>query len=204
MIIARYLLSMVLATVVTFVLFAIMIAMIKISQHPVASDANLNLVNFIRVKRDRNLNLEQVKPEPPPMPQAPPAPAQMQMPSINSAPQKFDTGTGAIEPQGISIEPGYVNAEGGSDYLPIAQIAPQYPRDALYKGIEGWVLVEFTIGTQGQVKDAHIVKADPPGVFDSAALDAVKRFRFKPRMIGNTPVEVTGVQNRIRFRLESK
>lgn len=201
---ARYLLSLLLAAIVTFVLFAIMIAMIKIGQQPVTSDVSLNMVDFIRQKRDRDLNLDELKPEPPPLPAAPPPPARLQMEKFATAAvtehslpgMTIDAPTGIGTGQGVSI------GAGGGDYLPIAQVAPQYPRNALVQGIEGWVLVEFTIGTEGQVKDPRIVKAEPPGIFDTAALDAVKRFRFKPRTIGATPVEVSGVQNRIKFRLQ--
>ena len=200
--VSRYLLSALLAGLMTFVLFALMIAMIKISQQPVASDVSINMVDFIRAKRERNLNLDETKPEPPPMPAAPPAPAQMQLEKFTMAAEQFDMGTDIEAPQGFSIESGIGIGEGGADYLPIAQVAPQYPRSALTQGIEGWVLVEFTIGTEGQVKEPRIIKAEPPGVFDEAALSAVKRFRFKPRTVGSTPVEVRGVQNRIRFRLQ--
>lgn len=201
---ARYLLSLLLAAIVTFVLFAIMIAIIKIGQQPVTSDVSLNMVDFIRQKRDRDLNLDELKPEPPPLPAAPPPPARLQMEKFATAAvtehslpgMTIDAPTGIGTGQGVSI------GAGGGDYLPIAQVAPQYPRNALVQGIEGWVLVEFTIGTEGQVKDPRIVKAEPPGIFDTAALDAVKRFRFKPRTIGATPVEVSGVQNRIKFRLQ--
>ena len=200
--VSRYLLSALLAGLMTFVLFALMIAMIKISQQPVASDVSINMVDFIRAKRERNLNLDETKPEPPPMPAAPPAPAQMQLEKFTMVVEQFDMGTDIEAPQGFSIESGIGIGEGGGDYLPIAQVAPQYPRSALTQGIEGWVLVEFTIGTEGQVKEPRIIKAEPPGVFDEAALSAVKRFRFKPRTVGSTPVEVRGVQNRIRFRLQ--
>ena len=64
------------------------------------------------------------------------------------------------------------------------------------------MVVEFTIGTQGEVKNPRVVKSEPSGIFDQAALDAVKRFRFKARTIGGTPVEVSGIQNRIRFKLK--
>ena len=201
---ARYLLSLLLAAVVTFVLFAIMIAMIKIGQQPVASDVSLNMVDFIRQKRDRDLNLDELKPEPPPLPAAAPPPARLQMEQFASASisepslpgMTIDAPTGIGSGQGVSI------GAGGGDYLPIAQVAPQYPRNALVQGVEGWVLVEFTIGTEGQVKDPRILKSEPPGIFDESALSAVKRFRFKPRTIGTTPVEVSGVQNRIKFRLQ--
>ena len=200
---ARYLLSLVLGGLVTFVLFAIMIAMIKIGQQPVAGDLSVNMVDFIRQKRERNLTLDELKPEPPPLPTAPPPPARMQIEKFSTAStEQFVPGNNIDTPDGFSISPGISIGAGGGDYLPIAQVAPQYPRSALNKGIEGWVLVEFTIGTAGQVKDPVIVKSEPPGVFDESALSAVKRFRFRPRTIGDTAVEVSGVQNRIKFRLQ--
>lgn len=201
---ARYLLSLLLAAVVTFVLFAIMIAMIKISQQPVASDVSLNMVDFIRQKRDRDLNLDELKPEPPPLPAAAPPPARLQMEKFASASIEAPTIPGMTidAPTGIGTGQGVSIGAGGGDYLPIAQVAPQYPRNALVQGVEGWVLVEFTIGAEGQVKDPRILKSEPPGIFDESALSAVKRFRFKPRTVGTTPVEVSGVQNRIKFRLQ--
>ncbi len=199
----RYLLSLLIATGVTIALFALMIALIKTGQQPVASDLSINMVDFIRQKRDPSLNLEELKPEPPPMPSSPPPPARLQMDKYATASaEQFDPGTMMDAPQGFAISAGVGIGEGGGDYLPIAQVAPQYPRNALTKGIEGWVLVEFTIGTEGQVKDPRIVKAQPEGIFDEAALSAVRRFRFRPRTIGNTAVEVSGVQNRIKFRLQ--
>lgn len=104
--------------------------------------------------------------------------------------------------ENFSIDPGLGIGEGDGEYLPIYRVPPQYPRQALFDRTEGWVVVEFTIDTQGQVKDARVVDSKPRGVFDQAALDAVKRFRFKPRSLGGTPIEVQGVQNRIRFKLK--
>lgn len=221
--ITRYLLSLILGTVMTFILFSIMIALIHIGRLPVTSDTQFNMVDFIRHDRNRDLNLDETKPLPPPAPTAPPAPAQLQMESFATAPvspnplpsMNFDAGLAFTGGEGIAMNiavgaggggsmsgSGSGIGMGGGDYLPIAQIAPPYPRNALVQGIEGWVQVEFTIGTEGQVKNPRVVRSAPPGVFEEAALGAVKRFRFRPRTVGSTPVEVHGVQNRIRFRLE--
>ena len=102
----------------------------------------------------------------------------------------------------FALEPGLGIGEGDGEYLPVYRVPPQYPRKALFDRVEGWVVVEFTIGTQGEVKNPRVVDANPRGTFDQAALDAVRRFRFKPRSIAGTPVEVQGVQNRIRFKLK--
>jgi len=58
--------------------------------------------------------------------------------------------------------------------------APRYPADALRSGTSGEVLVELTVGTDGSVTDARILRASPPRVFDREALNAVKRWRFEP------------------------
>lgn len=201
--VARYLLSLILAFWVVTFLFALMITLIKTSEVPVSNNANLNMVNFIREKKDPNLNLEDIKPEPPPAPaKPPPPPAALAMESIQTASQDFVVSELPVM-DSFSIEPGFSSGEGDGDYLPIYRVPPQYPRKALLDRSEGWVIVEFTIGTKGEVKNPRVVKAEPEGVFDKAALNAVSKFRFKPRTLGGTPIEVEGVQNRIRFRLKN-
>ena len=70
----RYLIAFLLAfSIVTF-LFALLITLIKTSEVPVNRSGALNLVNFIREKKDPNLRLEDLKPEPPPKPAEPPPP----------------------------------------------------------------------------------------------------------------------------------
>ena len=58
--------------------------------------------------------------------------------------------------------------------------APRYPAEALRSGTSGEVLVEITVGTDGSVTDARVLRANPPRVFDREALNAVKRWRFEP------------------------
>ncbi|MBO9718022.1 MAG: energy transducer TonB [Pseudoxanthomonas sp.] len=63
---------------------------------------------------------------------------------------------------------------------PIAMPAPRYPPDALRAGTSGEVLVEFTVGTNGSVTDARVLRANPARTFDREALNAVRRWRFEP------------------------
>lgn len=58
--------------------------------------------------------------------------------------------------------------------------APRYPADALRSGTSGEVLVEISVGTDGSVTDARILRATPARVFDREALAAVKRWKFEP------------------------
>ena len=63
---------------------------------------------------------------------------------------------------------------------PLSTPAPRYPADALRAGTRGEVLVEFTVGVDGAVSNARVVRADPPRTFDREALAAVRRWRFEP------------------------
>lgn len=63
---------------------------------------------------------------------------------------------------------------------PVSTPAPRYPVDALRSGIAGEVLVELTVGTDGSVTSARILRATPARTFDREALAAVKRWRFEP------------------------
>lgn len=51
---------------------------------------------------------------------------------------------------------------------------PVYPAAALEKGIEGKVVIEFNLASNGSVQDMRVVSADPTGVFEQAALVAMR------------------------------
>jgi len=67
-----------------------------------------------------------------------------------------------------------------SDLRAISTPSPRYPPEAFRAGTSGEVQVEFTVGTDGSVSTARVVRATPPRVFDREALSAVKRWRFQP------------------------
>lgn len=59
-------------------------------------------------------------------------------------------------------------------------VAPDYPRGAERRGVEGTVTVRYSVAADGSVLEAEVVEADPAGVFDRAALSAVREWRFEP------------------------
>ena len=63
---------------------------------------------------------------------------------------------------------------------PLSTPAPSYPTEALRAAQSGEVQVEFTVAPDGSVSDARVVRADPPRIFDRAAVAAVRRWRFEP------------------------
>jgi len=76
-----------------------------------------------------------------------------------------------------------------SDLIPVERVEPQFPREALVRNISGWVLLRGIVGVDGGVRELHVERSHPPGVFDEAARRAVKRWRFKPRTKDGVAVE---------------
>jgi len=75
---------------------------------------------------------------------------------------------------------------------------PDYPTAALNRKMGGVVTVEFTVDTNGDPRDVHVVEANPPGVFEKSALTAVKKWHYEPLSVNGAPVEIP-VRTSIRF-----
>jgi protein TonB len=84
------------------------------------------------------------------------------------------------------------------DYLPIVKVEPVFPRAAVTRRLEGWVLVSFTVTATGSVKDVMVLESSNE-IFHQAAMQAAEKFRYKPRVSNGEPIEVHGVRNRIWF-----
>jgi TonB family protein len=80
------------------------------------------------------------------------------------------------------------------ELVPLARAQPEYPKAAAVRGIGGSVTLKLSIAADGKVRDATIVSSDPPGVFDQAALAAVRKWQFSPKVMGGQPVEAEGLQ----------
>ena len=80
-------------------------------------------------------------------------------------------------------------------------VQPEYPVRALERGTQGWVDIEFTVATDGTTRDAMVRAAEPAGVFDRAALQAVARWRYEPRVVNGSVVDQR-VEARVRFQLK--
>jgi TonB family protein len=80
------------------------------------------------------------------------------------------------------------------------KVDPEYPTQARERGTAGWVDVEFTVRTDGTVSDITVAGAEPAGVFEAAALSAVRKWRYEPVQRNGQPVEQRA-KLRIRFAI---
>lgn len=83
----------------------------------------------------------------------------------------------------------------------IAGSGPSYPAEAKAAGIEGEVVVRYDISITGAVENVRVERADPAGVFEEAALSAVRSWRYNPRIREGQAEAVQDVLSTVRFRL---
>lgn len=79
----------------------------------------------------------------------------------------------------------------GSNILPptkIVDVKPVYPPEAQAARVQGVVIIEATIGTDGTVQDAKVLRSIP--LLDDAAVAAVKQWRFTQTLVNGQPVPV--------------
>lgn len=190
----------------TFLIFWTLHLLIAGGRYLADQGESLATVDFVRLKKDSDLETrERKKPPKPEPPKTPPPPkVQVDTPPPDAPPTPFQMPKLNL-PTTISGGPFLGNFVGGdlsgtSDLIPLVRIQPQYPRDALRDGIEGTVTFEVTINPDGTVRSARVLSAKPRGVFESAAQQAIYKWKFKPKIVDGKPVETTGIQP-IDFKL---
>ncbi len=76
----------------------------------------------------------------------------------------------------------------------VHRVEPQYPETAREQNIQGAVVLEVHIGTNGSVEDVEVVSG--AAILAQASSDAVKQWKFKPRVVNGSPV---AMQTRVTF-----
>jgi len=94
-------------------------------------------------------------------------------------------------------KPGQLN--GG--VIAVAIMQPEYPRRARQRGLEGYVIVEFTVSSIGKVIDAMVLDSSSP-LFEKSALRAVTRFKYKPQVVDGVAIDTQGIRYLFSFSLE--
>ena len=193
--------------VFTFALFWTMHLLIEGGKYLAGQGDTLATVDFVRLKKETDLETRERKkpPKPEPPKQPPPPKMKIETPPPDAPPTPFQMPKLNL-PTTISGGPflgSYVGGDmsGYSDLIPMMRITPQYPRTAARDRIEGWVEFKITINPDGTVKSATPIKAQPRGVFESAAMQAILKWKFKPKIVDGKGVEATGIQ-KIDFSLE--
>ena len=188
------------AAAVTFALFWVMQALIGVAGEMLEEKPSL-VVDFVRLKRDTEPETKKREIPDRKPPEQPPPPPQINF-SQNLNP---DDTMGVIAPM-VDTMVELASADlgiGGSDrdVVPLVRVEPQYPMSAKQRGVEGWVELMFTITAAGTVADIVVTASNPGTVFNRAAVQAVSKWKYNPKIENGTAVERPGVRQRIKFVL---
>jgi len=87
--------------------------------------------------------------------------------------------------------------------IPLLRIEPAYPRKAARNRKEGWVKLAFTITERGTVIDPEVLESRPRRLFNRSAMAAIRKWKFRPKVIDGTPVPTRATQV-IEFNLAGR
>lgn len=88
------------------------------------------------------------------------------------------------------------------DIAVLIRIAPKYPSAASRKGINGWVIMSYNVNTVGRVENINVIKQDPSGLFKDSAVEALKKWLYKPKFVYGEAVVTEGLTIQLDFNIQ--
>lgn len=186
----------VIALAVNVLMFTAIEYMVGMKRVRLTEASDLQIANFIRMAEQPRDVRSRRDPEAPRKPQA----------EIQEDIVKLAQGAGSIGNIRLAVQMPEVdidmsgNIQIARELQPLVRVAAQYPVSALAKRVEGFVELRFTVTEAGTVEDPEVIRAYPEGVFDGAALRAVRKWKYQPQMVEGRPRAVI-TYTRIRFEL---
>jgi len=163
-----------------------------------ADTTQFDLANFIRMQEQSREVRSRRDPR---APQKPEAQQQRDLSRLAQATQTGAIGGLAVDLPEINID---IDVGGGislaRELTPLVRFPPEYPMAAQVSRIEGFVLLRFTVTETGSVADPEVLRSEPPGIFDRAAIRSVMRWKYQPQLANGRPVAVLSY-TRIVFQL---
>jgi len=199
----RLLASIALGVVVTFGLFVVMAELINSGAKSQDEQRERIVVEINTTPPEsKTQQRTRVPPPPPPPPKQPP-----KAPPPEPEPQIADAGGLSIRMPSVDVGgasaglsgPGALVRDG--DATPIVRIEPKFPTKAARDGIEGWVQLSFEINELGGVENVQVINAQPKRVFDREAKKALRKWKYKPKVVDGKPQRQTGLTVQLDFKL---
>ena len=206
--------ALLLALVINLLLFAMMQQMVAGRRIELSDIAGAQIIDFIRVpdrlETSPQRRLRKKAPEPPeptepspkqilPQMEALKKPLSKPLPRLKiNAPQATIDSDGPYLGGISSTVPGFIMAH---DLIAVLRRSPPYPRLLKRRGIEGYVLVEFTVTERGLVQDPVIIESHPHEDFGKSVIRTVRHWKFKPYRLDGKPVAMRARQG-IDFKME--
>lgn len=195
--------ALMLACVVTFGLFWTMQALVS-TEGELIEGTSSPKIDFVRLRKNKTPQEKKREPPKRQKPEQAPPPPEISVSKASLDPSGDFAAIGTDIDMGDALSAGLAGGAGSDrDAVPLVRIEPDYPMRARQRGIEGFVHLRFTISKSGTVKDVSVVKSKPPGIFEKAAIAAVSRWKYNPKIVGGAPVERPNQQMWFPFAMEN-
>ncbi|PCI56517.1 MAG: energy transducer TonB [Gammaproteobacteria bacterium] len=200
----RFLVSILLGAAITFSLFAFMAFLVSTGDRS-KDETQDNIIVEVNTTPPKSSaeTRRRVPPPPPPPPKAPPK-QQAPEPEASSDSSGLQFNMPSVQLSGASTglsAPGAGFAQDG-DATPIVRIEPRYPIQAARDGKEGWVQLSFTINEIGGVEDVKVIAAKPKRVFNKEAKRALRKWKYKPKVVDGKPMKQPGLTVQLDFKMD--
>lgn len=206
----RVLLSALISFAVVIGLFLLMNSLINAVSDP--DDKEIIKIEVAFVDEEKKVQRKERRiPKKPPPPKEPPPPQQQQEQQkqkvvtalVNIEIDNLDT---SLDGQGIYIGglgAGQTDFSGFGDgeAIPWHISQPVYPMKARQKSIEGHVRFKFDIGADGTPSNITIIEEKPRGIFRKEARKAIRKWKFKPKVVNGQPVIQRGMTYKLEFTM---
>jgi protein TonB len=170
------------AAVVNAAMFSAIEFMTRAERLRLTDTTDFDISNFIRVaEQSRDVRSRRD----PKAPEKPQQEMQQDMQRLADVSKGGGVGGMALEMPEIDIDVG--SGLGGNiaiarERTPLVRIPAEYPTKAAAQGIEGYVIVRFTVTETGAVIDPEVLRSEPPRIFDRSAMRAVSGWKYQPKM----------------------
>ncbi len=123
-----------------------------------------------------------------------------QRPKFESDLETIGVPVSNLKPPTGKLPPVFANVSDGP-LVNLVRVGPVYPAVASAKGLEGHVIVQFDVGTNGLVSNVVVIESSNR-IFNKPAIKAAERFKFKPRVVDGVALVTSGIRNLFRFEMD--
>ena len=142
------------------------------------------------------------KNDPPPTPK--PMPRTFEAPVETLVEGDYHYNNGPIKLPAGNAKLSFGGQTGDNDARPVVRINPKYPADAARDGIEGWVKLRFDINAVGGVSNIEVIDAEPKRVFDKAARQALRKWKYRAKSEDGKTVSQQGLTVQLEFKMDQQ
>lgn len=186
------------AVFITGLLLLVMYSMVKVGDPELQAKTNIKLPAMSLPDRDEKPIIDIVKPTKPEQADiAPELTKEVEVLDIKDVESVF------YDDVIIDREKTVIGGPYNSQLVLAFSLPPSYPRAALERGVEGFVVVGFDVDETGAVINPFVAEANPPKIFNRSAINAIQRFKYKPKQVGGKFVKTEGLQYMFTFELDS-